>query len=167
MKTDSLAIPSKPDTASKPLQKVAKPSTAVLAFAPRIKQPKIQTQPSRPVGNYTAAQVIEKKPDLVGDSSGSGTPTGHGPGMGSGSGNGMGYRGAKEEEVVFGQDGKALARAPAMTLSAGATGEARVKGVKRTREEEKQRKKNNKVSHIHTVLLSNSWREVKKEVDMV
>lgn len=116
---------------SKSLQK-SKATAAVLAFAPRIKQPK-PSGSSRPIGNYTSATLIEKKPDLIGRTED------HIRGVGIKS------SGKNEDEIALGQDGRPLARAPAMTLAAGSAGGAG-KGIKRDREEEKRRKKKSKVS---------------------
>ncbi|KAI9639480.1 uncharacterized protein MKK02DRAFT_39779 [Dioszegia hungarica] len=122
----------------KPLVKAAKPSAAILAFAPRVKQAK-PSQPTRPLGNYTAAPVIEKKPDLVrSTSSGEASPAAYG-GIEVSSKS----KAEIEEVVALGQDGRPLARAPAMTLGI-AGGEGKDRGMKRDREEEKRRKKKNK-----------------------
>ena len=125
-------LPSLGSTSKAPI-KLPPGQSAALNFAPRIRQTK-PPAPPRPIGNYTAAPVIEKQPDLVRPSSAA-QPSKWG-----------------EDEDVLGQDGKVLARAPAMTLGPGA-GE-KGKGMKRDREEEKKRKKKNKVRAHPTRLIS-------------
>lgn len=116
-------------SAPKPANKVAAGYSAALKFAPRIKQPK-PAQPSRPIGNYTSASVVERQPDI--------RPIGAGS-VSAASTNISG------DDLVLGADGRPLARAPAMTLGA----EGKGKGIKRDREEEKKRKKKKKVRACH------------------
>ena len=106
--------PAKPNPAAK--------ASAALKFAPRIRQPKSSIGPST---TYTAEPVfidtLRPEPPSTASSSSSVKE--------------------KKHEVVFGKDGEALAKAPAMTLNAG--------GGKRERgKEEEQRRKQKKKQRV-------------------
>jgi splicing factor 45 len=134
---------SKVRPSAQPSKPATKPSAA-LKFAPRIRQPRPAAGPST---TYSAEPVFvdtlrPEPPTSASTSSAKG----------------------KSHEVVFGNDGKALAKAPAMTLVAG--------GGKRERgKEEEQRRKLKKKQRVRSgwncrIMLTNSEKAAATAVDV-